>query len=254
MPDGTRRPVMHAASSFSKAEKNYPQVQREALALTFAVRKFHRYIYGRKFELQTDHQPLFAIFGAKGGIPVFTASRLQRYALILLAYNFEIRYVNTKSFAYADFISRLIERHERTDKDVVIATTTGNEGTASVRTPIASIRQEDASAECFAIETTKTLPITFEAMKAETNKDDATRQLLSYVENGWPQQAKQVQDPTVARFFPRRDSLIAIKGVFLGDRVVVPARYRQTVLKELHAGHPGMARTKLFACSKVAGH
>lgn len=63
LPDGTKRPIMTAASSFMKAEKNYPQIQREALALMFALKEFHRYIYCRKFELQTDHQPLLAIFG-----------------------------------------------------------------------------------------------------------------------------------------------------------------------------------------------
>lgn len=121
MTDGTQRPIIHASSSFTKAEKNYPQIQREALALKFAVTKFHRFIYGRKFELQTDHQPLLAIFGSKEGIPVYTASRLQRYALVLLAYDFTIKYINTKSFAYADFISRLIANHDKPEEDVVIA-------------------------------------------------------------------------------------------------------------------------------------
>lgn len=96
--DGKRRPILHASASFTNAEKNYPQVQREALALKFAVEKFHRYIYGRKFTLQTDYQPLHSIFSSKSGIPVYTANRLQRYVLVLLAYDFEIEYVNTKSF------------------------------------------------------------------------------------------------------------------------------------------------------------
>lgn len=53
--DNSLRPVMYASSSFNDAERNYAQVEREALALVFAVKKFHAYIYGRKFELQTDH-------------------------------------------------------------------------------------------------------------------------------------------------------------------------------------------------------
>lgn len=124
MPDGTTRPIMHASSSFNTAEKNYPQIQREALALKFAVTKFHKFIYGRKFELQTDHEPLLHIFGSKKGIPVYTANRLQRYALVLLAYDFSIKYIRTESFAYADFISRLIANHEKSDEEVVIAATT----------------------------------------------------------------------------------------------------------------------------------
>lgn len=120
LPDGTKRPIMHAASSSTKAEKTNPQIQREALSLMFALKKFHRYIYGRKFELQTDHQPLLAIFGTKKDIPVYTASRLQRYALVLLTYDFTIKYVNTKSFANTDFISRIIAGHEKPDEKVII--------------------------------------------------------------------------------------------------------------------------------------
>lgn len=88
MPNGTMQPVIHAASSFNKVEKNYQQVQREAFA--FAVKKFHQYLFGRRFELQTDHKPLLGIFGSKSGFPVYTASRLQHYALTLLAYDFGI--------------------------------------------------------------------------------------------------------------------------------------------------------------------
>ncbi|XP_024873812.1 uncharacterized protein K02A2.6-like [Temnothorax curvispinosus] len=115
-----------------------------------------------------------------------------------------------------------------------------------------SLVNEDASAGCFAIETARTLPVTFEAMKVETSENDVMKQLLSYVKNGWPQHPMQIQDTAVAKFFPRRDSLIAIKGcVFLGDRIVVPDCYRQMILKELHAGHPGVARMKLLGHSKV---
>lgn len=89
--DGIERPVIYAALSFTKAEKNYLQVQREALALKFAVQKFHRYIYGRTFELRTDHKPLLVIFGSKTGIPVHTASLLQRYALARLRFHDKVR-------------------------------------------------------------------------------------------------------------------------------------------------------------------
>ena len=47
----------------------------------FGVKKFHQYLYGRKFTLITDHKPLTAIFGSKKGIPTITAAHLQRWAL-----------------------------------------------------------------------------------------------------------------------------------------------------------------------------
>lgn len=83
MPDGTEKPVAHASRSLTAAEKNYGQIEKEVLALVFAVKKFHPMVYGRKFLLRTDHRPLLAIFGSRKGIPVHSASRLQRWALTI---------------------------------------------------------------------------------------------------------------------------------------------------------------------------
>lgn len=81
------------------AEQKYSQIEKTGLALIFVLTTFHKIIFGRKFfNLQTDHRLLFAIFGSKKGIPVYTANRLQRWALTLLTYDFEIEYISTISF------------------------------------------------------------------------------------------------------------------------------------------------------------
>ena len=59
----------------------------------YAVKKFHRFIHGRTFILQTDHKPLLSIFGSKKGVPTHSANRLQRWSVILLNYNFKIQCV-----------------------------------------------------------------------------------------------------------------------------------------------------------------
>lgn len=106
-PNKSIKVIAHASRTLSKAESNYGQIDKEGLALIFAVRKFHRMIFGRHFTLQTDHKPLLSIFGSKTGIPVYTANRLQRWCTMLLNYDFKIKYINTNDFGYADVLSRL---------------------------------------------------------------------------------------------------------------------------------------------------
>ena len=62
MADGTERPIEFASRSLHPAERKYSQLDKEALALVFAVKKFHKYLYGRPFSLLTDHKPLVYLF------------------------------------------------------------------------------------------------------------------------------------------------------------------------------------------------
>ena len=66
-------------------ERNYSNLEREALALVFGVKKFHQYIYGRHFSLVTDHKPLESLFNEKKATPPMAAARIQRWALTLAA-------------------------------------------------------------------------------------------------------------------------------------------------------------------------
>ena len=91
----------------SQSERNYAQIEKEALSLVFGIKKFHRYLYGRHFILMTDHKPLTSILGPKQGIPPLAAARMQRWALLLSAYSYEIKFRSTKMHANADGLSRL---------------------------------------------------------------------------------------------------------------------------------------------------
>ena len=106
-PDKTERAIAHASKTLTAAERNYSQIEREALSIIYGIKKFHQYLWGRHFKIQTDHKPLTTIFGGKKGIPTTTASRLQRWSIIIMGYSFEIEYKSTKQFGNADGLSRL---------------------------------------------------------------------------------------------------------------------------------------------------
>ena len=122
LPDGLWKSVAHASRSPLPSEKEYSQIEKEALGIIFTVTKFHRYLHGRRVILQTDHKPLITIFGSKKGLPVYTANRLLRWGTILLNYNFKIEFLTSKKICHSDSLSRLIPKNTEVFEDSIIAT------------------------------------------------------------------------------------------------------------------------------------
>ena len=106
-PDGKERPVAYASRQLTTAERNYSLLEKEALRIIFVVHKFHFYLYGRRFTLVTDHQPLSTIFGSHSAVRQMTAARLQRWTVILSAYVYDIQFRGSKENICADALSRL---------------------------------------------------------------------------------------------------------------------------------------------------
>ena len=65
---------MFASRTLSKAERNYSQIEKRALAIVYAVKKFHQYLFGRHFLLYTDHKPLLGLLSEQKGISNMAAA------------------------------------------------------------------------------------------------------------------------------------------------------------------------------------
>ncbi len=74
-------------------EKQYFQLEKEALAIVFGVKRFHQYLFGRQFLIMSDHKPLQGLFQETTGIPTMASARIQRWALPLSAYNYKIQFL-----------------------------------------------------------------------------------------------------------------------------------------------------------------
>ena len=107
MPDGTERPIGYVSHLLSPAERNYSTIDKEALAIVCGVKKFHQFLYGKKFTIRTDHKPLVGLFGEKKGVSSQASPRVQRWALTLAAYEYEIQYKAGRMNGNVDALSRL---------------------------------------------------------------------------------------------------------------------------------------------------
>ena len=100
--DGVLFPICYISRKLQKREQNYSVIERECLAIVWAIQKLQMYLYGRKFTLQTDHQPL--IYLTKNKV---ANSRLMRWAMQLQPYRFTIASIKGSENVFGDYMSRL---------------------------------------------------------------------------------------------------------------------------------------------------
>ena len=92
MTDGTLKPITHASRTLLLAEKNYSQIEKEALWIVFIL-KFHRNVHGRHFTLQTDHKPPPTIFGSKKGLQRAYSQQIAKMGYNPVKFNFKMEYL-----------------------------------------------------------------------------------------------------------------------------------------------------------------
>lgn len=231
--DGRERPLAYASRSLTASERNYSQIQKEATAIIFGVKHFHQYLYGRSepFILKTDHRPLVSIFNKNTGIPVTTALRLQRYAIILSAYNYVVQYVSSDNNQVADYFSRAPVERDHSDDAT-------NRGDQDIDTYYALKFLDDVS---------PAITICDIAQAVEQDKELTT--VRRYMQHGWP---RKLSCKSILPYFLCKSDLQYEGGcLFRGHRVVIPTVLREKMLQELHDSHLGITKSKSNARSRM---
>ena len=98
---GIKRPIMYASRKLKQSERNYSVIEKECLAIVWAIQKFSRYLYGTEFLLETDHKPLMYLNKAR-----VANARLMRWALMLQPYRYRIMAIKGSENVGADYLSR----------------------------------------------------------------------------------------------------------------------------------------------------
>ena len=218
--DGLEKPIAYASRTLTPAEKNYAQVDREALAIVYGVKKFHEYLYGQKFILVTDNRPVTHIFSPKKCTPSIAAARIQRWAMFLGAHNYSIEHRPAIKHANVDGLSRLPVHTKATSTPDAVQT--------------------------WCVNYLSTLPITCANIATETRKDPILSLVYQFTLNGWENTGKI--EGELIHFNRRRNELAIFNGVIMwGTRVVIPSKFRSQILSDLHEGHLGVVKMKALA-------
>ncbi|GBL65032.1 Transposon Ty3-I Gag-Pol polyprotein, partial [Araneus ventricosus] len=212
------QPVSFVSRSLTKSEKNYAQIEKELLAIVFSFEKYHNFVYGRKVIVQSDHRPLMAIIKK----PMHKiSSRMQRMVLKLLKYDFEINYVPGTQMFLADTLSRAFPVNETVNDDPEMLNIVH---AISKHLPMSEKR--------------------IMQFKRETELDPELQIVVKYIQEGWPQSCKKV-DNSVKLYYKVKNDLYINEGLlFMNEKLIVPYSLRRDMLQLIHEAHFGIEKCK----------
>ncbi|KAJ8735710.1 hypothetical protein PYW07_007330 [Mythimna separata] len=213
--DSGPRVIAFGNKTLTDCERRYCQTEKEALALVWAVEHFHMFLYGKEFDLVTDHKPLEVIFSPKSK----PCARIERWMLRLQSYQYKVIYRPGKN-NIADPLSRLCKL-----------------------TPENSAPNVDYVQNI--IEYVRPIAVSLSDIERCSNEDLEIQKVKEGVnERKW--------DAAVKCYKLIENELCFHEGILLrGTKIVIPKVLRDRVLSAAHEGHPGIVAMKARLRTKV---
>ena len=211
--------------AISTTEANYQNLKQEILATIWGMEKFHYFLYGNKFTLETDQKPLVLIYQKH----LFDVSpRIQRLIVHALPYNFHIAYIPDKQIPMTNALLRNLKIFEDKEKD-------------QISLPILSVNYITSNYQWY--------PEKFIVNKIrEETSNDATLQILAkYITNGWPVDQKKIPKE-LHPYWNYRDEISIEDGILLKlHKILIPHTLCMEMLDFIHEGHQGIKKCLLHS-------
>lgn len=208
--NGVERPVAFVSRALTPVEQNYSQLDREAVAIYWAIKKFFVYLYGTLFTLITDNKPFTRIFKTDSSLPAITSSRLLRYASFLAEFQYQLKHRSANQQTNVDYLSRAPPKR-------------GKNSTELDETDEISVNS---------INTISTPTLSSDNIRKHTDVDPELSQLKADLLSGKNSEGT----------FHLYEGII-----FRDSRIVIPGKLRAEVLNELHQTHLKISKMKNFA-------
>ena len=213
-----QKPVYFTSRALSETQKGYVAIELESLAVTWAMEKFHHFLYGNKFMLETNQKPLEVILSKSLNQ---ARPRLQRFLIRTFLYHFKVRHIPGLTNHVADCLSRL-----GFQKD-------------SISLPKLHVNQITSQL--------KARSDSLHNLQIATQDDDKLAILKHIIQWGWPKTIKEVLSE-VQKYWTFHEELTIEDGLVLkGTRIIIPDEKREETLKLIHEGHLGINKCKMRA-------
>ncbi|XP_044170588.1 uncharacterized protein K02A2.6-like [Acropora millepora] len=220
-------PLHYASCPLTPTQARYPQIDREALSIYWAVKRFHLFVYGKEFKVITDHKPLVSLFNNPSSKP---SARIERWLLELQQYCFTVEYRPGASNP-ADYASRHpVGDPESHSYDVE------SEGHIS-----------------FVARNATPKAVTLSEIESATAEDSMLQAVMSAVKSGcWHKASHNISLSELSRYEQVKEQLTCTDTVLLkSDRLVIPATLQERIVDIAHEGHLGIVKTKALLREKV---
>ncbi|XP_063626451.1 uncharacterized protein K02A2.6-like [Cydia splendana] len=209
------RIIAYGNRTLTDCERKYSQTEKEALALVWSVEHFNIFLFGKKFDLITDHKPLEILFGLKSK----PCARIERWVLRLQSYDYNVTYRPGK-VNIADPLSRLCKLIDAQSKG----------GDEHIHQIVEQARPHATSMSAI--------------IEASVNDEEVRGVKKGVYEKEW--------NETVKGYKIFENELCFYGDILLrGNRIVIPQKLRKGVLDAAHEGHPGIVAMKGRLRSKV---
>lgn len=208
-------PIAYASRTLSKSEQKWAQIEKELLAIVFACQRFHFFLYGRQFTVESDHKPLESL--VLRDIDDVT-KRLQGMFMSLLTYaGLQVVYKPGKEMLVADCLSRAQLSH------------------ISEIEELSGVIHSVTRAVCMSKDN-------YEYYRDIMSADIKYSRICEYVEHDWPRYDRL--DDVGRHFYKLRMELhVENRLLFYNHRLVVPSELQRKMSKWLHEPHLGIEKT-----------
>ena len=225
--DGECKAVAFISRALTPVECRYAQIEKEALATTWACERLSDYLIGKSFHIETDHKPLVPLLGSKNLDEM--PPRIQRLRLRLMKFHYTISHVPGKELVTADTLSRA----------PVESPPSQSGGDEEINLYVDSVLAQLPASD-----------IRLREIRERQEEDEVCQQLTEYTREGWPDRHRLPS--AVKPYWSVRGEITMNHGLLLkSSRIIIPSSLRLEMLDCIHEGHQGITKCRQRTKSSI---